>query len=103
MILKKSRKRSGLVIYLYFCTIVEQILREIVSAFSAVKRVQSSKLVKGVPFVNRKYKNGWNFLIGLDLRVESPPIKLLRVPPPRRRGGGGRRRSYSNNVSRSKY
>ena len=61
MIVKKSRKRSGLVIYLYFCTIVEQILREIVSAFQQLKGVQSSKLVKGVPFVNRKYKKGWNF------------------------------------------
>ena len=61
MIVKKSRKRSGLVIYLYFCTIVEQILREIVSAFQQLKGVQSSKLVKEVPFVNRKYKKGWNF------------------------------------------
>ena len=28
-------------------------------------------------------------LRGLDLRAESPPIKLLRVPPQEEGGGGG--------------
>ena len=51
-----------------------------------LKGVQSSRSVKGVPFVNRRYTKEVAFSVlnvgkGLDLEAWPPRIKLCLVPP----------------------
>ena len=76
MIVKKSRKRSGFVIYSFFKD----------SAFTAIKREENAltRYVKGVAFINKRHTKGLPFLSktgllkgkSLDLAVEPHPIKL---------------------------
>lgn len=78
MSVKNWRKRSGFLIYSYSILKTMHLLQ--------LKGMQSSRSVKGLPLVNRRYTkevafSDLNVGKGLDLGAWPPRIKLCLVPP----------------------